>query len=335
MSTVKITSVAERNKDGDYTVKWEVSPDKEGNIDIYSALSDSSMNNFIPIITTNINEQYVFVTSQNPNIREYFVLKTGSFSSGVVSNRIISMDNIVNFRDFGGYFNSSNQQIKWGRLYRSGDLSRANLYDQERIRDLGIKTVIDFRPLDETKNRPYLVHPDIRKISIPIIHEFRDSVLLNLDNQHLNRSDAIRYVQNSYIDLIENYKSSYADMFDILIDINNYPILLSSALGKDGVGLACFFILSALNVPEYVILDDYLLSNYLLDARKIVPNASRLPEYMQEAITALLSTDKAYLNYAIEHIEQKYGTVDNYLEKELKLSDGKRAILRRYLLYSP
>jgi len=335
MSTVRITSIAERNIEGDYTVKWEVSPDKEGNIDIYSALSDSSFNDFNPIITTNINDQFVLVTSQNPNIREYFVLKTSGYTSGVVSNRIISMDKIINFRDFGGYFNSNNQQIKWGKLYRSGDLSKANLYDQDRIRELGIKTIIDFRPSTESKNRPYLVHPDIQKISIPIVPEFRDSMFINFNNQRFNRSDAIRYIQNSYIDLIENYKSSYADMFDILIDLNNYPILITSTLGKDGVGLACFFILSALDVPEYVIIDDYLISNSLIDAKKIVSNAYELPEYIQEALTALLSTDKAYINYAIEHIIQNYGSVDNYLEKELRVSEGKKALLRKYLLYSP
>jgi protein-tyrosine phosphatase len=245
------------------------------------------------------------------------------------------MDNIINFRDFGGYFNSNNQQLKWGKLYRSGDLSKANLYDQERIRDLGIKTIIDFRPVGESKNRPYLVHPDIRKISIPIIAEFRDSLLFNLNNKHFNRSDAIRYVQDTYIDLIENYKSSYADMFDILIDDNNYPILITSTLGKDGVGLACFFILYALDVPEYVIIDDYLLSNNLIDARKIVSNAHEMPEYIQEAVTALLSSDKSYINYVIEHIEQSYGSVDKYMEKELRVSEGKKALLRKNLLYSP
>lgn len=335
MSTIRITSVAERNKEGDYTVKWEVSPDKEGNIDIYSSLSDSSFSESSPIITTNINDQYVLVTSQNPNIREYFILKTSGYTSGVVSNRIITMDNIINFRDFGGYFNSNNQQLKWGKLYRSGDLSKANLYDQERIRDLGIKTIIDFRPVGESKNRPYLVHPDIRKISIPIVAEFRDSLLFNLNNKHFNRSDAIRYVQDTYIDLIENYKSSYADMFDILIDDNNYPILITSTLGKDGVGLACFFILYALDVPEYVIIDDYLLSNNLIDARKIVSNAHEMPEYIQEAVTALLSSDKSYINYVIEHIEQSYGSVDKYMEKELRVSEGKKALLRKNLLYSP
>ena len=55
-STVKITSVAERNKEGDLLLKWEVSPDQEGNINIYSSQSDTDIGNFTPIKTSNITE---------------------------------------------------------------------------------------------------------------------------------------------------------------------------------------------------------------------------------------------------------------------------------------
>ena len=34
MSTIKIASVVEKNNDGDFLLKWEVSPDVEGEIDI-------------------------------------------------------------------------------------------------------------------------------------------------------------------------------------------------------------------------------------------------------------------------------------------------------------
>ena len=35
MSTVKIASIVEKNKEGDFLLKWEVSPDVEGKIDIW------------------------------------------------------------------------------------------------------------------------------------------------------------------------------------------------------------------------------------------------------------------------------------------------------------
>src|SRR5690554_570990 len=157
-----------------------------------------------------------------------------------------------------------------------------------------------------------------------------DAQLLNDD---FNRSDAIRYVQESYIDIVENHKEQFGEMFDILTNDANYPILLSGSLGKDGVGIASYLILYALGVPHPSLEQDYMLSNKLIDPVTAKIDARHLPESLQEAITAMLTVNKSYLNYAIEHINQKYGSVDNYLEKELRVTSGKRNLLRKYLLY--
>jgi len=168
-STVKITSVVEKNKEGDFLLKWEVSPDQEGQIDIYSAMSDSALSNFVPVKTSQITDQFAIFNPTGAGIREYFFLKTGNTTSGIIANRIIEMDNIKNFRDIGGYFTSDNKQMKWGMIYRSGNLSNATLYDQERIRRLGIKTVIDFRSERTSRKYPILLHPSIRKVALPLM----------------------------------------------------------------------------------------------------------------------------------------------------------------------
>ena len=62
-------------------------------------------------------------------------------------------------------------------------------------------------------------------------------------------------------------------------------------------------------------------------------DAKNLSEPLQEAVTAMLSVNAAYLNYVIDHITQKYGSVDSYLETELRVTSGKRNLLRKYLLY--
>ena len=155
-----------------------------------------------------------------------------------------------------------------------------------------------------------------------------------IKDESFTRADAIRYVQDSYIEIIENHKEEYAQMFDILVDEHNYPILLTGSLGKDRVGLASFFILHALGVSELESVNDYMISSQTVDISSIVKDAQSLPEYMQEAITALLSVNTSYINYVINYIKQKYDSVDNYLEKELKLSSGKKAILRKQMLYN-
>lgn len=326
--------MAEKNKDGDLLLKWEVSPDQEGNINIYSSQSDSDISAFTPIKTSNITDQVTVINPSSPDIREFYILKTTSAYSGIIANRIIEMSNIKNFRDMGGYFTRTDLQMKWGKIFRSGDLSSATLYDQERIRRLNIRTIIDFRSDRTAKRYPILVHPNIRKISLPITPLDDEKINEMMDNEHLTRSDAIRDVQDSYIGIIENYKSVFAEMFNILTDENNYPVLLSGSLGKDRVGLASFFILYAVGIPQNVIIDDYLLSRQTVDISKIAENVKTKPEYFQEAVTALMSVNPAYINYTIDYINQKYGSIDNYLEKELKLTSGKKILLRKYLLYN-
>lgn len=326
--------MAEKNKDGDLLLKWEVSPDQEGNINIYSSQSDSDISAFTPIKTSNITDQVTVINPSSPDIREFYILKTTSAYSGIIADRIIEMSNIKNFRDMGGYFTRIDQQMKWGKIFRSGDLSSATLYDQERIRRLNIKTIIDFRSDKTAKIYPILIHPNIRKISLPITPMDDEKINEMMDDENLTRSDAIRDVQDSYIGIIENYKNEFAEMFNVLTDGNNYPVLLSGSLGKDRVGLASFFILYAVGIPQNVIIDDYLLSRQTVDISKIAENVKTKPEYFQEAVTALMSVNPAYINYTIDYINQKYGSIDNYLEKELKLTSGKKILLRKYLLYN-
>lgn len=333
MSTVKITSVVEKDPQGDFLLKWEVSPDQEGNIDIYSSLTDSSLTTFTPVTTSKITDQVLRLNPTGSGLREYFILRTAGVQSGVVANRVIEMNNIKNFRDIGGYITSDEKQIKWGQIYRSGNLSNATLYDQEKIRRLNIKTVIDFRSEKTIATYPILLHPSINRISIPLTPMDAEKLDVQLLNDDFSRSDAILYVQEAYVEIVENHKEQFGEMFDILINDANYPLLLSGSLGKDGVGLATFFILYSLGVPQANLEQDYMLSNQLIDPAKSRIEANHLPEPMQEAITAMLTVNKSYLNYVIEHINKKYGSVDNYLEKELRVTSGKKSLLRKYLLY--
>ena len=333
MSTVKITSVVEKDTEGDFLLKWEVSPDQEGNIEILSSLTDSSLTSFNPVTSRKITDQVMKLNPTGSGLREYFILRTGGVYSGVVANRAIDMDQIKNFRDIGGYFTADNRQMKWGEIYRSGNLSNATLYDQEKIRRLNIRTVIDFRSERTARRYPILLHPSIRKIALPLMPMDAQKLDEQLDDENFDRSDAIRYVQEEYVNILENHKTQFGEMFDILANDSNYPILMSGSLGKDGVGLATYLILYAIGVPQGSLEEDYMLSNQFIDPEMVEIDARNLSEPMQEAVTAMLTVNRAYLNYALEHIKEKYGSVDNYLEKELRVTSGKRNLLRKYLLY--
>ena len=88
--------MVEKNQEGDFLLKWEVSPDVEGNIDIYSSLTDSSLSSFTPVATSRITDQVLKLNPTGSGLREFFILRTAGVQSGVVANRVIDMNNIKN-----------------------------------------------------------------------------------------------------------------------------------------------------------------------------------------------------------------------------------------------
>lgn len=296
-------------------------------------MSDTSIRDFTPIQTKLVEDQFALLNPSGSGLREFFLLRTGGVTSGIISNRYIEMDNILNFRDIGGYFTAEEKQLKWGKIYRSGHLSNANLFDQDKLKRLGIKTIIDFRTEEDRKAHPYFVN--IQKINIPIVPGDISSFKKEMLENNFTRSETIIFMQDAYKEMVENNADKYAEMFDILVDENNYPVLITSFLGKDRTGIAAALLLYALGVPEYTVEEDYLASNKYIDPKKTINYPGTLPESVQESMTALFSANSAYLNYALDYIKETYGSIDNYLEKKVRVSKGKVILLRKLMLYNP
>lgn len=64
------------------------------------------------------------------------------------------MDSVQNFRDLGGYTSTNGKTVKWGKVFRSGELSSLSEWDSIRLDNLGIKTIIDLRTNQETLTAP-------------------------------------------------------------------------------------------------------------------------------------------------------------------------------------
>jgi protein-tyrosine phosphatase len=232
----------------------------------------------------------------------------------------------------GGYPNKNKQQTQWGKLYRSGTLALANIYDVRILNQLKIKTIIDFRTERDSYSHP-LKYQTEQVFNFPLrgnnYNAFFDKIL----SEKMKRGDVIVYSQDVVSFLLENNSDYFIKMFDILLDENNYPIIFFCSLGKDRSAVAAALILSALDVDRETIFNDYLLSNDLINFPALVKNADLFKPQVQETITALFSANKEFLAYALDRVEKDYGSMQNYLEKELKLTSKKREKLKSLLLY--
>ena len=64
----------------------------------------------------------------------------------------LPMNGTYNMRDLGGYTNAFGKTVKYGKLFRSDDLTTLTSEDLDYLSRLPLRTVIDFRSKQETKS---------------------------------------------------------------------------------------------------------------------------------------------------------------------------------------
>jgi protein-tyrosine phosphatase len=135
--------------------------------------------------------------------------------------------------------------IRHGVVYRSARLSHIAGTDKAAVKNLHLRTIVDFRSNLE-KMFEGADAGDIRHgcnyVSLPLA-------------TGMLSSDGYRVVLNSDKD-----KKSIKRFFDLFADQKNYPILYHCALGKDRTGVMTALLLMSMGTSRDVIMDDYLLS---------------------------------------------------------------------------
>jgi len=324
------------NSGGNYRIKWETLPPMKGTVSIYESNNPDSFIIQSPLAIVNINDGFKDVFAIHSLNRSYFNLVFNNKYSVITAERVIPMQQLMNFRDFGGYYNENNLQTKWGKLYRSSALTYATTTDMKILNALKIKTVIDLRSDDDRLRSPYRYIPK-QTFNLPLRKNPRSTFFFfdKILSKQMTKNDVIVDQQHNLAYIMENNADYFEHMFNILTDKTNYPIVISCDFGKDQTGIASALVLAALNVDKEQVISDFLLSNELIDYDLIVPN---LKIYfsdidVQETMTAMLSAHQEVITYVLDRITKKYGSMDKFLENEIKLTPQKREKLKDIMLY--
>ena len=80
----------------------------------------------------------------------------------------IELEGTHNTRDLGGYETQDGRTIRNGLLYRSDGLNNLSIKDCQKLRDLGIKRIVDFRSEMEKIKEPNIIPEGIEYIELPI-----------------------------------------------------------------------------------------------------------------------------------------------------------------------
>lgn len=135
---------------------------------------------------------------------------------------------------------------------------------------------------------------------------------------------------------VTHYNGAFAQVLELAQHPENLPLVQHCSSGKDRTGFGSAMLLFALGVPEETVMEDFMLSKTYTEAASQKTLESLKPKLKdEESITiaaAIYDVRKEYLQAAIDEINSKYGSVDQYLEQVLGLTKEKRENLRALLL---
>lgn len=321
----------EENKVGNNIIKWEVTPRiSEGTVKVYASEDPYTFTNDMPVGIADINDQYILIINNDPTIRKFYKIVFNKDMEAVITSRNLNIGNVNNFRDLGGYrVFSTDKGGKWGQIFRTGSLENIDKCGALRLRNLGVKTIIN---LDPTPEKNQFLNSNFNIVNIPIKSSNFDNDFRNVCNQKYNTSYINTKLKGVYKHLIRDYKTEYKQIFNLLLDEQNYPIVFECATGKEQTGIVSFLILTSLGVDVQTARLDYLRTNQFIDISEASRYASNLPTSAQEALTALMLAQEDYIDAAINEMKSNYGSIEGYLTKEIGLSKNDIEKLRLMLL---
>jgi protein-tyrosine phosphatase len=128
----------------------------------------------------------------------------------------------------------------------------------------------------------------------------------------------------------DHLKAKYKPVFDELLGLDDREALLfHCTAGKDRTGIGAALVLSALGVDRQTILADYEATNEYWKSDRESRIQQMVSQGMDEkSVRSMMAADPAYLEVTFRTLEEKYGSIDNFLKKEMELTPRKLAALR-------
>lgn len=330
--TPHITAACEEDSASNSIImKWETRPAIEGEVKVFASTDPDHIRENRPVATAPIANQWMTIANNQPSQRHYYTLLFNDRYRVRVASRTVNVPGVQNFRDLGGYpVYAQHKRIRWGMLYRSARIDLSQPATRDKLNHLGIRTVIDLRTPSESPLPAGTLPGQPRVVHIPIPVDCLTDILADIDQQRIQPDTIGRIVERINRHIVAANAPAFRQMFDVLLDKENYPAVIQCSTGKGRTGIALALVLSALGVNDDDIMTDYRLSRFNIPTA--ISYVYELPVRSQEALITLFSARENFLNAAKDEIERTYGSVDEYLTKAVGLQKDELKDLRKILL---
>ena len=220
--------------------------------------------------------------------------------------RLVPLEGAFNFRDLGGYPTHDGRVTRWGTLFRSDTLHELSPADVDRLRAMGLATVIDLRTLrelEQTGRGPLGPEPiDYRHLSVLGDGPGREAAG---EAMAAPEGDDL---SERYLWYLEVGAPALAAALTILGEPARYPLVFHCAAGKDRTGVLAALVLDLLAVAPEVIVADYLMTaermEYILGRYRSDPDfEARMASVPPSRFSVQASTMERFLDV----LHQRWG----------------------------
>lgn len=261
--------------------------------------------------------------------------------------RHVALEGQPNFRDLGGYRTIDGRTVKWGQVYRSGELPRLSDDDLAKVDKLEINTVVSFLTDEEVEARgPDRLPDGTAEAPLPMsAGDLGDLAAVVVTARKTGDFSAVPADINPDLHrrLMVEAREHYASLLRKIAEPANRPLVFHCSHGVHRTGTAAAILLSTLGVPWETVREDYLLSNTyrrdeiehrLAQLRDLhAANTGIAPEEVDTTnMEAFYMLQGAYIDAALEQAVEDYGSMEAYVRDGLGISDEEVERLRGELL---
>ncbi|MDF7682324.1 tyrosine-protein phosphatase [Lactobacillus sp. ESL0679] len=261
-----------------------------------------------------------------------------------LTNQLIGVKSGRNFRELGGYKTTDGKTVKMHKLLRTANLGTLDATDLKFLHDYGVKYIVDFRSQAEVDHEPDRIPEGAEYDYDPVFSEDLTNASRSIEDVmkqgQKNPHAGFEHMLFAYDDMITSKaaQKAYRHFFDLLLanDEDGKSLIFHCTAGKDRTGVGALLILTVLGVPLDTIKKDYLLTN-IATADFVKGFLEKAKEDGADDATLNILKDfqtvhVEYIEHVLTTINEKYGSVNNYLRDIMKLTDAEISKLRKIYL---
>lgn len=271
----------------------------------------------------------------------------------------IPLEGVNNARELGGYITEDGRTINSGMLFRTARLDELTEADITLLSETyNLRDIVDFRYDSELEEHPT---PEIEGVTNTQISVLNPAGLTNEtedESSELSEAAETPPYENDYLNFVlsmggasgvkeamsasaagliteEIGQEGFRQFFEILLKDEEGAVLWHCNAGKDRTGVATALVLGALGCDRETIITDYLLTNeYMAEEIEAYLEAAKEEtddEDLLDGIRLLTGVDQAYVEAALDAIDENYGSMETYLEEAMQLSeDDINVLIKKY-----